>query len=385
MLIGQFCESYPPTVDGVGRVMFSYCKHLKEQGHRALYIAPDNQGFAAPEDIETLLYGGVPVPGEAYRVGIPRLSKPYRRTVSDLRFDLVHAHSPFLGAREARRLAKRYGVPLVATFHSKYYDDFLKATRSETIAKAVVRYIINFYNSCDEVWAVNRQTGDVLKSYGYRGAIQVMPNGTDPFLLTDEQRLDAHTRFPVPDGVPVLIFAGQQNLKKNPDSVLRACAILKEQGQAFFLLMIGAGPDAGKLQALARRLGIDENIRFTGFLDERSVLMSLYERADLMVFPSLYDNAPMVVREAAVMGTPSLLIKDSCSAEGVTHGQNGYLCQNSPEAIALAIVDALPTAEAVGRQARKTIPIPWSELMLTVEARYQALIKIKRKGTVHET
>ena len=114
-------------------------------------------------------------------------------------------------------------------------------------------------------------------------------------------------------------------------------------------------------------------------------MMSLYERADLMVFPSLYDNAPMVVREAAVMGTPSLLIEGSCSAEGVTHGQNGYLCQNSPQAIALAIEDALKTAEAVGREARKTIPIPWSELIVAVEARYKALIETKRKGTVHET
>ena len=269
MLIGQFCESYPPTVDGVGRVMFSYCKHLKAQGHRALYVAPDNPGFAPPEDIETLLYGGVSVPGEAYRVGIPRLSKSYRRVAGPLRFDLVHAHSPFFGAREARRLSRRYGVPLVATFHSKYYDDFLKATRSRMIAKAVVRYIIRFYNSCDEVWAVNRQTGDVLKSYGYRGDIQVMPNGTDPFLLTEEQRRDALNRFPVPDGLPVLIFAGQQNLKKNPDSVLRACAILKEQGKPFFLLMVGGGPDAEKLKALAHKLGIDGDVLFTGFLAER--------------------------------------------------------------------------------------------------------------------
>lgn len=384
MLIGQFCESYPPTVDGVGRVMFSYCKHLRAQGHRALYIAPDNPAYTPPEGVETLLYGGVPVPGEAYRVGLPRLSKSYRRAVGALKFDLVHAHSPFFAAREARRLSRRCGAPLVATFHSKYYDDFLKATHSKLIAKAVVRYIVRFYQSCDEVWAVNRQTGDVLKSYGYRGAIQVMPNGTDPFLLAEEERREALRRFPVPDGVPALIFAGQQNLKKNPDSVLRACAILKEQGKSFFLLMVGGGPDAGKLQALAQKLGIGEQVLFTGFLDERPVLMSLYERADLLVFPSLYDNAPMVVREAAVMGTPALLIEGSCSAEGVTHGQNGYLCQNSPEAIAQAILDALPTARAVGQEARKTIPIPWDKLILSVEARYQALMKTKRKGTVHE-
>ncbi|MBE0600875.1 MAG: glycosyltransferase [Firmicutes bacterium] len=384
MLIGQFCESYPPSLDGVGRVMLSYCKHLRARGHRALYIAPQNRKYEAPEDCETLLYGGVPVPGEAYRVGLPRLSVDYRRKAAALPFDLLHAHSPFFGAREARRLARRLNAPLVATFHSKYYDDFLKATHSKRLANIVVRYIVRFYHSCDEVWAVNRQTGEVLESYGYKGNIVVMPNGTDPFLLSDEDRKAALTRFPVPDGVPALIFAGQQNFKKNPDLVLCACATLKRQGQPFFLIMVGDGPDAGKLHALAQQLGIQENVLFTGFLSERPILMALYERADLLVFPSVYDNAPMVVREAAVMGTPSILIQGSCSAEGVTHGQNGYLCELNHEAIAGAISGALETAKTVGEEARRTIPIPWDKLMETVEERYQALIKNKQKGSVHE-
>lgn len=384
MLIGQFCESYPPSLDGVGRVMLSYCKHLTARGHRALYIAPQNRKYAPPEDAETLLYGGIPVPGEAYHVGIPRLSGHFRRQVSGLVFDLLHAHSPFLGAHEARRLAKRRNLPLVATFHSKYYDDFLKATHSRFLAKAVVRYIVRFYNHCDEVWAVNRSTGEVLKSYGYQGEIVVMPNGTDPFTLTPQQRSDAFARFPIPEGVPVFIFAGQQNFKKNPDAVLRACAILKQQGQPFYFIMVGDGPDAGKLRALAQKLEITDSVLFTGHLNDRPLLMALYERADLLVFPSIYDNAPMVVREAAVMGTASVLIQGSCSAEGVTHGQNGYLCTLSPEAIAKAMLQALPTTKAVGEEARKTIPVPWNTLMAEVEKRYEALIQSKQKGTVHE-
>jgi len=384
VLIGQFCESYPPTVDGVGRVMFSYCQHLNALGHRALYIAPDNRRYAKPADCEMLLYGGLHVPTEAYRVGIPRLSPSYRRAVAGASFDVLHAHSPFLGAREARRLARRCGAPLVATFHSKYYDDFYKATHSKTLAKAVVRYIVNFYNSCDEVWAVNKATGEVLKSYGYKGEIVVMPNGTDPFTLTDAQRRDALARYPIHDGVPVLIFAGQQNLKKNPDSVLKACRLRKDAGQPFQLIMVGSGPDEHILRALTRQLGLENEVLFTGFLSERPVLMALYERADLMVFPSLYDNAPMVVREAAVMGTPAVLVEGSCSAEGIVNDENGYLCRNSPESIAQTIAHALPTAKAAGRAAQATIPIPWNRLMLDVEARYQALIQARQRGTVHE-
>ena len=100
----------------------------------------------------------------------------------------------------------------------------------------------------------------------------------------------------------------------------------------------------------------------------------------LQSFYSIDEFSGMVVREAAAMGTPALLIEGSCSAEGITHGENGYLCQNSVEAITDAILAALPTAHEVGERAKETIPIPWDTLMTQVVARYEALIARKNKG-----
>jgi 1,2-diacylglycerol 3-alpha-glucosyltransferase len=380
MLIGQFCETYPPTLDGVGRVMLSYCQGLMALGYETLYVAPDNPLYPQQAPCQTLLYRGVHIPGEAYRVGFPRMSRDFRTAVTGMKFDVVHAHSPFFAGREARRLAKRDNAPLVATFHSKYYDDFYKATGSKTLAKIGVRYAVDFYETCDEVWAVNEKTAEVLASYGYRGDVVIMQNGTDPFVLTDAQRREANERYPFREGVPALIFAGQQNRKKNTENILRACATLKKQGMDFQLVMVGNGPDAPFLKNLARELDIEQNVLFTGFISDRGMIMALYERSNLMVFPSVYDNAPMVVREAAVMGTPSLLVRGSCAAQGITHGQNGYLCDSTAESIAQGIAQALPTAHEVGKAALETIPIPWNRLMEQAAARYQYLIARKGGG-----
>ena len=380
MQIGQFCETYPPTLDGVGRVMSSYCETLNDMGMQSLYIAPENPLY--PEEratCETLLYRGVRVPGEHYFVGVPRLCRRYRKAVAGMHFDVLHAHSPFLAGREAYRLAKRDGAPLVATFHSKYYDDFYKATHSRLFARIGVRYVVRFYERCDEVWAVNERTAQVLRQYGYRGTIVTMPNGTNPQSVTQEQREATALRFPLRDDAATLIFAGQLNCKKNVESIVRACGLLQMQGMKLQLVLAGEGPDEHLLKNLAKEQQID--VVFTGFLKDRATLLSLYERADLMVFPSLYDNAPMVVREAAAMGTPSLLIEGSCSAEGVTHGENGYLCQNTVESIAQGIRDALPTAATVGQCAKETIPIPWKTLMERVVDRYQYLIQKKAEGS----
>jgi len=379
LIIGQFCETYPPALDGVGRVMLAYCQTLQSMGHRCLYVAPRDAAHTQTPDCETLLYPGMPIPGEPYRIGIPALGRDFRRTCGRVRFDLVHAHSPFLGGRAARRIARKHNIPLVATFHSKYYDDFYRATHSRRLSLLLLNYVLAFYRSCDEVWAVNEKTAQVLREYGYSGAITIMPNGTNPLSVTQEEYASALSRYPLRKGVPTLIFVGQLDFKKNTHSILRACALLKDQGLDFQLLMVGAGQDAQRLRSLSHELGLDGRVIFTGFLGERAVMLSLYQRADLLVFPSVYDNAPMVVREAAAMGTPALLVEGSCSAEGVTHGGNGFLCQDTVESIAQGIAAALPDAAAVGEQAKQTIPIPWDRLMKDVLGRYERLIDMKRE------
>ena len=83
-------------------------------------------------------------------------------------------------------MARRRQVPLVSTFHSKYYQDFYGKTKSKVIAQGVVNYIIRFYNQCDGVWTVNHATAQVLREYGYHGKIRIMENGTNREPLSPE-------------------------------------------------------------------------------------------------------------------------------------------------------------------------------------------------------
>ena len=99
--------------------------------------------------------------------------------IRDVSFDIIHAHSPFGAGREAARLARKLDVPLVATFHSKFYDDFKEATGSDRMARLGVKYVIRFFHSADYVWSVNAATAQTLRDYGYQGEITVVPNGTD--------------------------------------------------------------------------------------------------------------------------------------------------------------------------------------------------------------
>jgi glycosyltransferase involved in cell wall biosynthesis len=380
MIIGQFCETYPPHIDGVGMVVRSYVEELSKTQEACYYIAPRNSEKRYPDSIDSfpvLTFASVPIPKEAYRFGLPRLDLSFQKDLKKIRFDIVHAHTPFVAANEALRIAKDRGIPLVATLHSKYYDDILKKTHSEIIAKAVVGRIVSFYDKCDEVWTVNDATAEVLRGYGYRGEIIVMENGTNLWYPTREDILAAEMRFDLGPG-EVFLFVGQQNFKKNLGNILEAAAIYKKTHWNFKVVFVGQGPDTDKILAKTRALGLENHMVFTGHISDREMLKGLYARADLFLFPSLYDTAGLVVREAAAAGTPSLLIEDSCAAEGITDGENGFLCKNTPESICACMERALKTADYVGSRARETIPKPWKAIVENAAERYRSLIEKKK-------
>lgn len=378
MIIGEFNDTYPPELDGVGTVVKSYAEELTAMGDECYYVAPNCPKYARIPMYRTLLFHGVKLPGEPYHFGFPSLDFAYLRRENRVPFDVVHAHSPFSAGREALRVARKRGVPIVATFHSKYYDDFYEKTRSRRIASLAANYVVNFYNHCDEVWAVNDRTADVLRGYGYQGDVVVMPNGTN--LCRVDERAAAETRAQFsPDGAPIFLFVGQMNWKKNIRRVLEAVALYSREAPCR-LVMVGQGPNEADIQKACEELGVAERTIRTGHIADRDRLMAIYAAASLLIFPSVYDNAPMVVREAAAVGTPSILMRGSCAAEGVTDGVNGLLCEDTAESVCDCMRRGLSNRGALGQAARATIPQPWRKIVADARTRYEALVRRNLEG-----
>ena len=382
--IGQFTDTFLPVVDGVGRVVQAYAETLSAMGHQVTVVAPMyNTGFQGGFPFELVDFIGTGVPGmKQYKVGEAMLDAHYRRRIRMIELDIVHAHSPFTAGSEALRLSVVRKLPLVGTFHSKYYDDFLKATKSESVAKMMTKVVVNYYNRCDEVWAVGKNTAEVLKSYGYEGEIQVMPNGATLRSVNPSDVEEVTRRFSLGED-PLILFVGQMDWKKNILTVLEACAELKKQGTAFRLILAGQGIDMNAIRGKLAELNIQDRAQMLGHVTDTSLLDGLYSRAAVFAFPSLYDAAPMVVREAAVMGTPSVMVRGSTAAEIIRDGVNGYLCENDPKDLARVISGILADPEGrkkTGENARETIPVPWSKVLETAAERYERLVALGKEG-----
>lgn len=386
--IGQFTDTFLPIVDGVGRVVHAYSETLCRMGHQVTVVAPMyDTGFQGGFPFELVDYVGSSVPGmKQYKLGEAILDAHYRRRIRMIELDIIHAHSPFTAGSEALRLAAVRKLPLVGNFHSKYYDDFLKATKSESIAKMGVKLVISFYNRCDEVWTVNTTTADVLREYGYEGEIQVIPNGATMRTVhpTDVEEVSRRWNLGTE---PMILFVGQMDWKKNILKVLEACADMKKAGTNFRLLLAGQGLDMNAIGQKIHELNIQDRTEQLGHIGDASLLDALYARASILAFPSLYDTAPMVVREAAVMGTPSVLVRGSTAAEGVRNGENGFLCDNDPKDLARVLTEALKDPErleAVGKAAHETIPVPWDKVMERAAERYERLVALGKEGRLKD-
>ncbi len=379
MEIGLFTDTLLPVVDGVGRVVLAYAENLPELGAKTVVSAPLNHfGNRGGLPFDLIDFASIRVPKiKQYKAGSPALDFHYNRRMKHAELDIAHAHSPFMAGQEALRIAKSKRIPLVGTFHSKYYDDFYKATRSEALSQALTSGVVSFYEKCDEVWAVSRSTAKVLESYGFKGEIQVMPNGVEIRSLDPEKLNEVEQKFAL-GKTPVLLFVGQIDLKKNLLLVLKGAACLKRQGVDFTLLLAGQGPDVKTIEENIQKLNIADRIRLLGHITDSALLDALYARANLFVFPSIYDNAPMVVREAAVMKTPSVLINGSDASEIINDHENGFLCENDAESLCAVVKAAIENPDNtanIGVNASKTIPLSWKTVLSMALERYEDLAK----------
>ncbi|MFP4427153.1 MAG: glycosyltransferase [Spirochaetaceae bacterium] len=417
MRILQCNDSFRPIMDGVGVCVENYARHLGLQGHHVAVAAPWAPGSDEGDDpFELFRYASIPLPGwKPYRLGVPRLDFSFYtrldRWIDDAleagagagssrrRLQIVHSHSPFVAGKLGQRLAGRHGALHVTTFHSKYRDDFMKSVPSNKLAGAFVRRIVRFYDSADAVWTPSEATAETLRSYGFTGEVTVVPNGADldpPEEASYEEyrRRGAEILGVAPaaasDGADrelgtepfILLFVGQHRWEKNLRLVLDGLAELHpEVARNVRAVFAGTGADAKGIEAYARKRRVRELCDFRGLVLDREILKALYARANLFVFPSLYDNAPLVLREAAAFRTPAVLAAGSSAAADTEDRRNAFHVDPEPGSLAKLIAELSGDERAVtevGRRAQEEVYRGWGEIVTEVARRYEALLSGRR-------
>lgn len=372
-------DSYLPDVDGVVNCMHNYCLNSYKKVE-LLAVAPKHSSSYVDElPYPIARCNSIYMPGLRLRYGNPMGDLKFRKEVMERDFDIVHIHSPFNMAKFAHKVAVKKNIPLVATFHTNFRPIVKSILMSEVITEAIVQQIGDIYNKCDEIFVCSPTVADQARSFGYTGKITYLPFGTEFAKAenTEDLKRKADEHFNLRPDELVFIFVGRIMPLKRIDFIIDALKILKERGHKFRFFVSGKGVYTDTLKKQASDLGFTgEQINFLGFID-RDIFPALYARADLLLFPSLYDNFGLVKVEAAAFSTAGVFVKDSAAGYGIVDGHNGFLSDDSVEAFAERVEAAIADRGAlrqVGINASNELYISWEQCTDLLIKRYREII-----------
>lgn len=355
--IAIFSDTFLPKIDGIAVSVDHFCRLLGERGHSFTICCPkygEDDELEYDEPIQVFRFKNTQLPSYPdVKVVLPSLKKTVK-AVRDFGADLIHIQTPGLLGQYGMLAAKRYGIPLVGTYHTlvseqemyisfyrllkvdKLLDYFQankkvkkrleKLERVEKFAtgrlkKALIWKLTNrLYEMCETIITPTEMIRQELLDHGVRKPISVISNGMDFTLFRNGRVKQA------PQGAPRLIHVGRISYEKNVEIVLRSLAVLKERFPGITLDVFGDGPALTSLKIEARHLGLMDDVKFHGFVS-RETLPDIYPDYDLFLTASTMETQGLVVLEAMACGLPCVGVDAFALPELIQEGRNGYVVE----------------------------------------------------------
>lgn len=384
MKVGLFIDTWYPMVDGVIKVVDNYARRLVKYCDVVVFC-PKTRGYSK-EDDDALPYTvvrclSVPLTALDYDLPTSALDPLFDAQIIQSGIDLVHIHSPFTVGLAGVLYAKLHGLPVVATLHSQYKQDFEKPLKLKPAVDVAMNGIMRVFNACDQCWAVNGGIKELYETeYGLTAPCKVRLNATDhqPVKDIEEAARIVNETYGIPEDATVFLFVGRINFIKNIDFTVRSLARAKAMGlKNFRMLFAGKGQDEDKLAQLVKSEGLEDEVVMCGLTD-KPMLENLYSRAKLFLFPSLYDANSLVQIEAACQGTPTVFLEGARTAATVTAGVNAYVSKPGEENYARMILDIMEHPqeyERISAAAKKDLYINWDDVVKDVYSDYCSFVR----------
>lgn len=352
---------YPPrVVGGISPHVAGLARALARAGHEVVVLTPAHPD--APEDavVEGVRVLRAPtelpwLPDDDLLARMASMNHHLVQLVARLgawRPDVVHAHD-WLVAWAGDTLRALWGVPLVATMHATErgrQGGHLPAGQPSGI-NAVEWWLT--YQSRQVICCSGFMVDEVTGAFALPpGKVHLVPNGVDAD--------DWAPPVPAPprgDDGPLVVTWGRVQYEKGFQTVIEAVARLRADLPTVRVVVAGRGGYLDELRHLARVHGVDDRVRFAGFVSDAE-LRDLLHRANAAVIPSLYEPFGIVALEALAAGAP-LVAAASGGLVEVLDGTGAALLYPAGDAAALAdrLRRALtdPAAADAGRRAGVTL------------------------------
>ncbi|MEU6189467.1 glycosyltransferase [Nocardia sp. NPDC047038] len=390
--IAMFADFHPATLGGIQTSMRAQRAALERLGHRVtVFTIPPPEPTPPDSGIVVLTTtGGMSVNG--YPVALPtrRNARLIDTVFAERGFDVVHAQTTYGAGIAGLRAARRHGLPVVQSMHSR--DDsfiernspfpYLAALTMRVLhggfvglrkelprlpesrtARHAWRPLVAQAQAADHVVVPTRHFAQRLAAHGVDRPLHVVSNGVDDDLVRalPERPRDRGQRLRV-------LWCGRFSAEKRPLDAVEAVRL----AEGCTLDIYGAGALETRLRSAVDRPGLRERVRLHGEVSQAECLTAMRAN-DVLLFPSAgCDTQGMVLLEAVAAGIP-VLHCDPDVTETVPEGGEFRARDASTDALAEALrllaqqrdrLDAM--REVLARHADRTLQSRFTERLVAV-------------------
>ncbi len=343
------CVYYPPEVGGLESHVHHLARGLVEAGHGVdVVTSRSREGLPAREEREGVRIWRTWLPSRNAPGWIGHaISSTYRTVRIAHEADVIHAQAfqSVPPAAVARRLS---GTPLVATFHTSHFLRRAQSRLWRPVLGALVR-------APDRVLAASEEIARVAESLAPGTTVEAVTNAVDT-------RLFRPVEPTLPPAEGYRIVAPRRLFRKNGvEHLIRGLPLLRERlDRPVETVLVGDGPERGRLEALARELGVERAVRFLG-ARPHDEMPGLLCSADAAVFPSLMEATSVAALEAMACGVPVAASRVGGLPEIVDAGVGVLFEPADAEGLARAVAGLLSAKdrEERGRRARTRVEERW--------------------------
>jgi glycosyltransferase involved in cell wall biosynthesis len=362
---------YPWIKGGAEKRIYEISKRLVKRGHEVHIFG---MKYWNGEDVivkDGVYLHGVCEPRELYVEGRRSIKEAIyfaRKLLIPLTkedFDVVDCQAfPYFSCFSAKICSSVKRTPLVITWHEIWDDYWYEYLGKKGVFGKWVEKMTTHLT--DKIIAVSERTKKDLEriGVGVRKEIRIIPNGTD---------FGKIGRVKASDEESDVIFAGRLIKEKNVDVLIKTVNLVKKELPDVKCVIIGDGPEKKELEKLVYDLGLENNLEFTGFLEDYDEVISYMKSSKVFVLPSTREGFGIVAVEANACGLPVVTVDHRMNAacDFIANGENGFICKLSEEDIAGKILRELDEKKSMGRKCIENAKkYDWNEISLLAESFY---------------
>lgn len=369
MRVLMISDVYFPRVNGVSTSIQTFGRELVGKGHTVTLITPSyGMETADPFEVIRLPSRYLPFDPEDRIMRWGHLRGHRERLRAD-RFDLVHIHTPFIAHYAGLALARWLSVPVVESYHTffeQYLDKYIPLVPGAWLRFAARRFSAAQCDDVDALAVPSQAMLNVLAGYGVRAAAEVVPTGIDleKFAVGDGARF--RQQWDIAPDRPLLVHVGRLAFEKNCDFLLRMLVRVKAAVPDVLLVIAGDGPALSRLRRLSLKLGLEDQVRFTGYLARDGSLEDCYAAGDLFVFSSRTETQGLVLLESMALGTPVVAMAVMGTREVLQHESGCLIAEDDEAQFAAQCIRVLkePDLRAALSESARTHVRRWSAPVL---------------------